>query len=608
MHCSTAKCVPAQGQTLYGLEWGPEYDALQIELTCIKWHFEGWKSDVPLWRHYRNAFSAAWPEDDHHRWSDLCLQRIVERDITILLGPADSSKTDVMSKFVDIDWWALPEKTLWLVSSTELRGAELRIWGRIKQLFNRARARFPWLPGSVLESYHCITTDEISEDQSEGRLMSKGIIFVPLKRGGQWIGLGPLIGIKPPPGGRMGHAGDEIQALIRSCLDAYSNWFGKANFKGVMAANPATPEDPAGVAAEPLCGWAAWQDTGKTQEWTSKFYDAHVINLDGRDSPNFDFPPDKPTQYPYLVGRKKMDAVKKMYGEYDWHWWNQCVGKMRPGAGANRIIPIALCEEGGAFGDVVWKGGGITDIVGLDAAYGGIGGDRCVLQHVKYGLDVEGNNVISCLPPVIVPVSVLKKEMKPEDQIATFCADYCKSRNIPASNFFFDGRGTLAISLARLFDPAVNAVEFGGPATERPISQDIFVWDGDSRTKRLKTCREEYSKFISELWFRVALIIQCKQLRNLSREVADEGSKREWRLVKGPRMEAETKAEMKERTQWSPDLMDALAICCEGAVRKGFLISKLKDVNQDGESRTKWLADWAKKNREMYASKQLARR
>lgn len=593
----------------YGSQWPASADGLAIELGCIKAIFEGsWKSPIPLWQHYRNAFSAAWPEDDHHRWSDLCLQRIVEKEITILLGPADSGKTDVISKFVVTDWWAFPEITIWLVSSTELRGAELRIWGKIKQLFNRARVRYPWLPGSVLESYHCITTDEISDDQSEGRLMNKGIMFLPCKKGGQWVGMGAMVGVKPPPGGRMGHAGDEVQAMQRTFLDAYSNWYGKSHFKGLLAANPATPEDPAGIAAEPVGGWNAWQDSGKTQEWESKFYGAHVVDLDGRDTPNNDFPPDKPTRYPYLVGRKKMEAVKKMYGEFDWHWWNQCVGKLRPGAGANRIIPIALCEEGHAFDDVVWKGGGLTDIVGLDAAYGGIGGDRCVLQHIKYGLDVEENWILSCFTPVIVPVSVLKKEMKPEDQIANFCRDYCEAKNVPATNFFFDGRGTLAISLARLFDPAVNAVEFGGPATDRPISQDIFVWDGDTKTKRLKTCAEEYSKYVTELWFRVRLIIQCHQMRNLPREVADEGSKREWREVKGPRMEAETKAEMKERTQWSPDLMDALAICCEGAVRRGFKISKLKDVEDDEDDRLRWLHDMARDNRKLYASKQLARR
>ena len=396
--------------------------------------------------------------------------------------------------------------------------------------------------------------------------------------------------------------------MQRSFLDAYSNWYGKANFKGLMAANAFGTDDPSGIAGEPECGWAAWQDTGKTQEWLSKFYGAHVIALDGRDSPNFDYPPEQPTKYPYLIGRKKMDAVKKMYGEFDWHWWNQCVGKIRPGAQSNRIIPIHLCEEGGAFNDVVWKGGGLTHIVGLDAAYGGVGGDRCVLQHSVYGLDVDDNMVISCQTPVIVPVSVLKREMKPEDQIATFCRDYCETKNVPANNFFFDGRGTLAISLARIFSPSVNSVEFGGPATNRPISEDIFIWDGDKKTKRLKLCNEEYSKFVTELWFTVRLIIQCKQLRNLPRDVADEGSKREWKQVSGARMEAETKADMKERTTWSPDLMDGLAICCEGARRRGFKIAKLKAVEEDPESGLQWLTEKSRKNRELLASKQLVRR
>ena len=202
--CHTTITLSVQSKTRYGREWGPEYDDLRIELVCIAWHHQGWKSGTPLWEHYRNAITAAWPEDDHHRWSDLCLRRFVEKEIVVMHGPADSGKTDIMSKFVTIDWWSMPEITLWLVSSTELRGAELRIWGKIKELFNRARRRFPWLAGSVLESYHCITTDEISEDQSEGRLLNKGIIFLPCKKGGQWVGMGAMVGVKARRGAPHG--------------------------------------------------------------------------------------------------------------------------------------------------------------------------------------------------------------------------------------------------------------------------------------------------------------------------------------------------------------------------------------------------------------------
>lgn len=522
-------------------------------------------------------------------------------------GPGDSGKTFSMAKFVLIDWWSMPELTLWMVSSTELRGAEGRIWGKIKECFNRARRRYPRLPGVVLESSHCITVDQISEDQSEGRLLTRGILFIPCKRGGQWVGMGAYAGFKPPHGGRLGHAADELQAMQRSFLDAYANWYGKPYFKGLMAANPFSPDDPSGIAAEPKDGWNLWQDTKKTQEYESKFYSAWVICLDGRDSPNFDYPETDPTKFPYLVGRKKFKGVADTNGENSWQFWNQCIGKMRPGAGANRILTMQLCEEGGAFDGVVWKGGGITDVVGLDAAYGGIGGDRCVLQHIKFGSDVQGNSIICCEKYEIVPVSVMRKDGKPEDQITKFCKEYCESRNIPPANFFFDGRGTLAISLAQ-WSTSVNAVEFGGPATDRIISQDIYIWDGDTKTKRLKKCNEEYSKFVTELWFTVRLIIQCKQMRSLSKDVADEGCKREWREVKGPRMEAETKAEMKERTEWSPDLMDALAIACEGARRRGFKIAKLKNTDDDDNDGLDWLRERSQKNREMLASKQLVRR
>src|SRR3990170_3899091 len=180
----------------YGVRWPAEADDLQIELACIalggRWEDEeGFGCGTGLYQHYLNAWHLMWPEDDDHRWSILGLKRMCEEEINVFCGPSDSCKTFLISKFVITHWWADPFKRLWLCSSTDRRGAELRIWGKLKEFFNRARARYPYLVGRVLESKGCITPDEISDDQSEGRLLTRGIIFVPTKQGNTWLGLGP---------------------------------------------------------------------------------------------------------------------------------------------------------------------------------------------------------------------------------------------------------------------------------------------------------------------------------------------------------------------------------------------------------------------------------
>jgi len=170
---------------------------------------------------------------------------------------------------------------------------------------------------------------------------------------------------------------------------------------------------------------------------------------------------------------------------------------------------------------------------------------------------------------------------------------YADQLGIPPENFFFDARATLAVELARIWSPNVNAVDFGGKATTRPVSLDEFVWDGDTQTKRLKRCDEHYSKFVTELWFAVRYAIMGQQLRQLPREVAAEGAKRLWRFTKGqpPRIEVETKAEMKERTKESPDLFDALATAMEGARRLGFEIQNLRETRSKRQEEEDWLAD-----------------
>lgn len=565
----------------YGYSWPADMSDLEIEFFCIqkggKWTELGREFGLGLYEHYHNAGKLLWPEDDDHRWLQLALRTMVDNDVSVFMGSADSGKTYGISRFLLTDWWAFPDNTLWLVSSTELRGAELRIWGTLKQLFNRAREHHPGLPGRVLESQHAITTEAIDEDNRKARLLTKGLIFIPCVSNGRYVGMGKYAGIKGgTKNARLGHAGDEVQAMQRSFLDAYANWYGKASFRGIMAGNPFDLEDCLCIAAEPQDGWNGWRDTGKTQTWRSKFYDAAVVAFDGQNSPNLDVPAGVKTPYPYLIGRKKLDAVEKTHGKDSWQWHSQCTGKPRPGAMQRRVITRQMCEEFSAFEDVIWSGKPVTRIGACDAAYGGMGGDRCIGGHIEYGEDVDGNMVLACNTPVLVPVAVSKKGL-PEDQIATFMKEYCEAFDIAPENFFFDGRGTLALSLSRIWSPSVQTVDFGGVPTDRPVSMDTFIWDGDNQTRRLQRCNELYSKFVTELWFTVHHVIISKQMRRLPREVAEEGYRREWRYVKGNRIEVETKADMKLRTQHSPDLFDWLVTAVEGARRRGFEIRRMSN-------------------------------
>lgn len=117
----------------YGMMWQDTYHPVEIERYCIRRDGEwrspiGTKCGAGLFTHYRNLMSLLWPGDDHHRWSDLILKSWLEERILVVMGCRDSGKTYVISKCVLIDYWAYPEETLTLMTSTTIQGLENRIW------------------------------------------------------------------------------------------------------------------------------------------------------------------------------------------------------------------------------------------------------------------------------------------------------------------------------------------------------------------------------------------------------------------------------------------------------------------------------------------------
>jgi hypothetical protein len=173
----------------------------------------------------------------------------------------------------------------------------------------------------------------------------------------------------------------------------------------------------------------------------------------------------------------------------------------------------------------------------------------------------------------------------------------CIGLGIPATNVFFDstGRGSLGTSFARIWSASVNPVEFGGSATERPVSADLWITDPITKNRRQKLCHEEFSKRVTEFWFMFRYAVEAKQVKGLPRDVAEEGCQREWKTVSGGRIEIETKAEMRERVGYSPDKFDGIVTGLEGARRLGFKLKRLENKNAP------WIDNTWKKNLEKQA-------
>lgn len=276
-----------------------------------------------------------------------------------------------------------------------------------------------------------------------------------------------------------------------------------------------------------------------------------------------------------------------------------------------RYASRQACQKFGSFEPPNWRDSRITKVAFLDAAYRGVGGDRCVFGEIQFGYEVDnegmmkastmlnalanqvvqpkgGRQILALIDLMIVPVVAERDSDQPEDQIVQFVNQQLGNRGIPNGHFFYDAgaRTTLVSAFARNNMIECNTVDCGGRPSESPVSAEIQ-----------KQCCDYYSKFVTELWFSVRYVVESRQFRGMTEEACTEFGQREWKLVSGNRIEIESKKDMKVKTGRSPDIADAIAIGVYGARKLGFLIQKLASPSRVVDRNQGWKDDLRKKAR-----------
>lgn len=581
----------------YGAAWNPESSDIEIEKYCIrkggKWiGKDGNECGLGLFQHYKNLQSLYWPEKKWHRWNEIVLGELVRRRIIGIVGPANSAKTRESSDYALTLYSVYPKETTVLVSSTDARSLELRIWGELKKNWFRAKQRYPQFPGYMRSSKQMITTDSADMEAQDFR---NGIVGIPCMISGQYVGLGKYVGIKNK---YLILIGDELQFMPKTFVDAIANLNKNPNFQCAGMGNPKDRTDALGVICEPsdaIGGWDGLDQNEKTKVWPTRWENGVCIQLVGTDSPNFDVGPEDPVPFPFLIKRRDIESDLNFYGRDSLQFTMMNLGIFPKDSVSRRVITRMMCVQFGAMEQPTWSGKPILRLGALDAAYGNVGGDRCVFMELAMGYDIAGKQILAIIGnPIIVPINV-KLDKISEDQIAEFVRDECIKRGIAPQNLGYDstGRGTLGVSFARVWSPHINPIEFGGRASERMVSAERKV-----------TCREYYSKFVSELWYSTRHAIESEQIRGLSEEVMNEGCMREWKIVQGNRIEVEPKDATKARMGRSPDLYDCFAAGVEMARRRGFVIEKAGN-DRSRQDNMDWLRKLMDKQKHLNKSKEL---
>lgn len=533
--------------------------------------------------HFTRAIKIIWPEIVFHRWLVMFIKEFLTKRTVVVIGPASSGKTLSASLCVLLDYYCFPTQTTIICCSTTRERLEDRCWGEIKSLHKRAVQRFPTLPGHLIESRQRIITND-NDNVIDGRDFRNGLVGVPCKKGESYVGLGDFVGLKNK---RVTLLGDELSLLPKAFVDGISNLDKNPKFLCIGLGNPKDITDALGVLGEPaahLGGWHGGIDQSAfTKTWETRRPQGVCLQLVGSDSPNLDGKLGIP-----LLTKEQIDRDVAFYGT-DSLWYTMMNQGMMPrGQGSRRVLTRQECEKHGANKAPVWRDSGRTKGASLDAAYGGVGGDRCVLTFWEFGEEIpqfqaEGavnmstfvhqpepdrkkRHVFAVTETSLVPIKNDIGE-PPTDQIAKYCMTECEKRGVTPENFFYDSgmRTALVQAFARLWSKYTNSIDCGGKPTERKVSHDIDV-----------RCCDYYSKFITELWFSVRMTVLSGQFRGLTDDAMMEFSSREWTIVGANKHEVEPKAKMKQKMGRSPDLADCIAVAIEGARQKGFVIRRLE--------------------------------
>ena len=586
----------------YGIKFPPGTRELAVEIHMIRkggqWASASSKATFGkgLFYHTKRFQELLWPtEKKWHKWNTQQLELFLENRSLGVLGPASSGKTNSAATDLLADWFVWPECTTVLVSSTTLERLEDRIWGEMKKYFKIAKRRWPELPGHLMEGKRRILYDS-KGDENEPRDFRNGLIGVPTKRGENYVGLGDYIGIKNT---RVRMAADELQLLPSVFIFAASNLDKNPDFKMVGMGNPKDTTDALGALCEPtfeLGGWDGNIDQAPvTKTWKTRFGGV-ALQLVGTDSPNLDGKLGIP-----LITQEAITRDIERYGEDSLQFTMMNQGMMPKGQGSRRVITRQLCLRNAAMEDPTWLGNERVKVGFLDAAYGGVGGDRCIFGSLEFGQESRPmdfgedtlnlanqmastprfRQIIHLIKTELVPVNA-KLDVPAEDQIVAWVKTRCQTDNISPDHFFFDSgmRVALVSKFGQLWSPSVVGIDCMGSASDRIVGGGIV----DHQNRNI-ICRNYYANFITELWYSVRLIIECTQFRGMTESVMREGCMREWFNAANNKIQVEPKADMKQKTGYSPDIFDAVCCGVEGARRLGFAIEWRPKAEQREEKR-----------------------
>jgi hypothetical protein len=536
----------------------------------------------PAGHHRAEAMRRLFPSHGPHPWRVemiAAVQECFDAGIKELgfLGGYNSTKSATLADLAVALWHEDPENTSIYITSPNKTASTTNIWAAIMEQFDEALGEIKPPVGRVKISENIIT---FMDPQLERR-HPRG--FIRLFCADE---IGKLVGKKAKnvEKGRLILIADELSAFMdrgRALITVLGNLLSVPNFLLIGAGNLSSERDAMGVLFEPPDGWHS-VDAHRDFRWISR-RGGLALRFDAEQSPNV---LEDRIIYPFLPTRQMLEATerteggKRSPGYFRWVHSLPCMG-----GDEFSVLSKPEMEAGGCY-EEGYEMTAAKIILGAGADPG-FGGDPGVLQFWRMPEIIFADGTVGRVfelwgPPLCIPVkadyNISDEEKKTINrQIAAFCKKECERRGVPEENFGFDEsmRGGITKAMCE-WSLKIVPVSSMGPSTTRPLSLLRHVKDAAERGEvKIRTARDEYFHFATELWFNVKTVINSGRFRGMrhSPEAAEQFCKRRWDWG-GKRKQLESKASYRQDNQFhSPNEADAVAVGLEIAIRRGFALN-----------------------------------
>lgn len=516
---------------IYGYHFDHPISQLEAELYAFREGIGPEEGGLGRYEHFCNAVAIIWPDMIWHPWLERQIESLCDHSWISWTGCAASGKTYASSLYALVWWLADPSHSSVILSSTTAKMIRKRSWSNIQQLWRTSSSKFV---GNMVDSK--TTLQSVKGDD-------KNAIFgIAVLDGATSKAVANIQGIHSE---RILCIVDEATDTPPAAFEAASNLSkGCREFQFLAIGNPHSLLDEHGRFSEPELGWDSVNID--THEWKTKR--GMCVRFDGMRSPNVIA---GETKWEFLITKEQLDAATKYEGESSPRFYKYTRGFWPSEGVVKTVLSATMCHKYTVSGEHTFDKKSEI-IAGLDPAFGG---DRCILRFAKYGDLASGLMGLEFGEVIDIQLDSAAEEPI-HYQIANQVKAACEDRGVGPERLAIDATGEgggLCDILSKEWSNKINRVEFGGRASDLPVS------DEDGRPSH-----EAYNNKVTELWFSVREWVIRDQIKGMDHETQVEFCSRLFD-DKRRKIVVERKAEMKVRTGQSPDLADAAALVVQMA-------------------------------------------